>query len=185
MKEIFTALSKAQGEFPNIKLNASVTVETVKGGSYKFDYSTMGNIIQTVKPILAKYELGTYQSIEENCMVTRITHSSGDVLVSTVPMPTLPEEPQKRGSIISYMRRYGKCLALDIVGEDDDDANIAEGNYMNKTTKDDYFVSEKTGGVRYKGEWFNNQEADLMQEAKKLGKDLDKAVEYIKSNRKS
>ena len=184
MKEIYTAFSKAQGEFPNIQLNASVTVKTTTGGNYKFDYSTMGNIIQTVKPILAKYELATYQSIEENCMVTRIVHSSGQELLSKAPMPTLPEEPQKRGSIISYMRRYSKCLALDIVGEDDDDANIAEGNEMNKTTKDDYFVSEKTGGVRWKGEWFNNQEADLMQEAKKQGKDLDKAAEYIKSNRK-
>lgn len=181
MKEIYTALAKAQGELTNIELNSSVTVKTNQGSSYKFEYATLGQIMNAIRPILSKHELATYQSIEDNCMVTRILHSSGQELLAKCPMPTLPEEPQKRGSVITYFRRYSLVTALGLVAEDDDDANVAEGNHVERTTKpvSEFFVAS-TGGVRYKGEWFNGQAADLLRKAKEEGKDLDKVVEYIK-----
>jgi hypothetical protein len=141
MKNIYLALSKFQAKVKNIELNSSVQVKTTTGGSYKFDYATLGQIWNDIRPLLGEFELFVTQSITEGHMVTKITHSSGEELISTLPLPPIPTKPQEIGSVITYFRRYGLVTALGLVAEDDDDANVAEGNEVQKVAKNYPFAT--------------------------------------------
>lgn len=146
MKELFTALAKFQGELLNIELNSSVKVATKSGGSYSFEYATLGQILNTIRPLLSKHELSFTQVMDSHAMRTFIRHSSGREIVSEVKIPSLTSinkdglevsmTAQEIGSVITYFRRYGLVTALGLVAEDDDDGNIATGNTVeSKVTK--------------------------------------------------
>jgi len=130
---LYTALAAAQGAMPQPNKDREVTVAMRKadgspGGNYKFKYATLENCISTVRPHLAANGLGFVQFIAPGEMVTRIFHSSGEFLDCAIPMPNLPNKPQEAGSLISYFKRYSLCTALGITADEDDDANIAQGN---------------------------------------------------------
>ena len=130
---LYTALSAAQGAMPQPNKDREVTVAMRKadgspGGNYKFKYATLENCISTVRPHLAANGLGFVQFIAPGEMVTRIFHASGEFLDCAIPMPNLPNKPQEAGSLISYFKRYSLCTALGITADEDDDANIAQGN---------------------------------------------------------
>jgi hypothetical protein len=197
MKNIYLALSKAQAEIQNIAFDSSVQVKTNTGGSYSFEYATLGQIMSQIRPILAKYELAIYQTIEENKMMTVITHSSGEQILSRLPMPTLPPEPQKCGSIISYFRRYGLNTALNLVSEEDDDGNVAEGNQVKKTNKPNstykkYKVGLFTGtkndkqyfGYREDGGgvmWLDGHTYDHLKAKQEKGLSIEEDLKYLNS----
>lgn len=130
---LYTALAAAQGAMPQPNKDREVTVAMRKadgtpGGNYKFKYATLENCISTVRPHLAANGLGFVQFITPGEMVTRIFHASGEFLDCAIPMPNLPNKPQEAGSLISYFKRYSLCTALGITADEDDDANIAQGN---------------------------------------------------------
>ena len=130
---LYTALAAAQGAMPQPNKDREVTVAMRKadgspGGNYKFKYATLENCISTVRPHLAANGLGFVQFIAPGEMVTRIFHASGEFLDCAIPMPNLPNKPQEAGSLISYFKRYSLCTALGITADEDDDANIAQGN---------------------------------------------------------
>jgi len=130
---LYTALATAQGAMPQPNKDREVTVAMRKadgtpGGNYKFKYATLENCISTVRPHLAANGLGFVQFIAPGEMVTRIFHASGEFLDCAIPMPNLPNKPQEAGSLISYFKRYSLCTALGITADEDDDANIAQGN---------------------------------------------------------
>jgi len=58
---------------------------------------------------------------------TNIIHISGKVVCDGgIPLVSKDaNDPQKLGGSITYARRYGMCALLGIVGDDDDDANLA------------------------------------------------------------
>lgn len=138
INEIATALAKVK--FGPIKKTKSVRVQTRTGGSYTFDYSPLEEIMGAIRQPLADQGLTLTQSInpEATQCLTTLMHSSGQSMVSSVPM-TQPvaydskgerRQPtnQEWGSAISYSRRYGITLILALSPDDDDDANIADGN---------------------------------------------------------
>lgn len=49
-----------------------------------------------------------------------------------IPFPQT-SKAQELGSAITYCRRYGLCLLFNLVGEDDDDGNAAQGKPSKKT----------------------------------------------------
>ena len=130
MKELYAALSKAQGEFKSIPKNKEVVKtgvsKTGKSFQYSYRYADLDSIIASVRPILAKHGLLVTQGIsqdERNCCITSIGHESGQTLLSSCPILLDPTDMQKLGGAITYAKRYGLSLALGISTDDDLDAN--------------------------------------------------------------
>lgn len=146
IQSIAKALGAFQSELPTINLDREVEVKTKTGGSYKFRYATYRNIVETVKPLLAKHHLSFTHLVEpDGSVTTMLLHESGEFLTSTLTIKG-EQTAQGIGSCITYAKRYSLSSLLGVVADDDDDGNIAEGNsfktaddnrkWLNKGTKD-------------------------------------------------
>lgn len=120
--ELAKALNKAQAEFDPAPVNSS-------NPHLRNKYADLGSIIETAKPVLAKYGLSVSQMVfgegSEIGITNLLMHVSGEWLESSVTLPVSEEKgikpSQVAGSIISYLRRYSLAAMLGIyVGGDDD-----------------------------------------------------------------
>ena len=127
-KTLYAALAKAQAKITAPTKNREVEVRMKSGGKYKFKYATMDHLIEHVRDALTSNGLWFIQRMEDGQMVTRITHESGEFIDCGIPMPNLPNAPQEAGSIITYYKRYAFTIAFGLASDEDDDANVAEGN---------------------------------------------------------
>lgn len=130
--KVAVALSKTQAALPKIVRNKTVKVRS-GGGSYDFTYASLDNILESVKPHLAKNGLSLAQSmitLTENyhVLVTRLLHESGQWIEVEVPAKIVAPGMQPVGSAITFARRYGISAVLALVTDDDDDANSADRN---------------------------------------------------------
>jgi hypothetical protein len=144
MKQLFEALSKAQGEFKSIPKNKEVRKQGVsKSGKpyeYSYFYADLESIIAHIRPILAKHGLTFNQTINRSTgeLVTNIGHLSGEAVSSSCPVILDQNDPQKMGGGITYSKRYGLSLALGISTDDDLDGNELtdeEHKVTNRETK--------------------------------------------------
>lgn len=118
------ALSAAQGEMPPVKFNAT-------NPFLKNKYADLGAIIETAKPILAKWGLSvsqlTFSEGEQVGIETVLMHKSGEWLSSSMSMATEAEKgksaAQVAGSIITYLRRYSLAAILGMYADEDGDGN--------------------------------------------------------------
>ena len=122
IKEIATALSKAQGEFQNTKKEK---VNPFFGKKY----ADLAALWDTCRPVLSKHGLSLLQGVSSN---------ENNVTITTLLMPP-PREwieselglhadqptPQKMGSAITYGRRYSLSAMLGLAADEDDDGNEA------------------------------------------------------------
>lgn len=119
IKEIATALSKFQQEVKSIKKDAV-------NPFFKSKYATLDNILDEIKPLLAKNGLAFTQfPAGENELVTILMHTSGEYLEASVKMNPKDNTPQGQGGAITYMRRYALSAVLGLATDDDDDGNRA------------------------------------------------------------
>lgn len=125
---LFAAMAKAQAKLTAPSKNREVSVKMQNGGTYKFKYATLDHLIEHVRGPLTENGLWFVQMTQPGEMVTRIVHESGEFVDSAVPMPNLPNKPQEAGSVLTYFRRYSLSVALGLASDEDDDANVAEGN---------------------------------------------------------
>jgi hypothetical protein len=131
IKEIAVALCKFQAEVKNPSNNATNPM-------YKSKYSTLDNVINTVKPVLSKFGLSYIQSpsTSEDGLhmgtTTLLMHESGEWIESdpvVLPAYKLGKDgvkiydAQAAGIAITYGRRYSLSSLLGVSSEDDDDAN--------------------------------------------------------------
>ena len=121
--EVFSALVKARAELTNPKLDAEVTL--TKGG-LKAKYASLHNIIETVTPVLTKFELMASQELATQVdgsvgVLTTIIHSSGQfVEFGPFFLPTQNTDPKTYGAAATYARRYHLPAVLGLVGQEDD-----------------------------------------------------------------
>lgn len=128
INDIATALCQFQADCPALELDREVEVKTKSGGTYRFKYSTLLNIVETTRPILHANGLSVTQLPNIDGSVTTILlHKSGQFLSSTLHIKG-GNTPQEMGSIITYTKRYALASMLGLVSEEDDDANIGSGN---------------------------------------------------------
>ena len=131
--ELIGALSKAQAEFKPIEKNRTVDVMTRTGGTYRFRYATLDTILEAVRKPLADHGLAITQLITLRngipILQTLLLHQSGQ-WVSSEAQIIHTGANQEFGSALSYMRRYAISAILNIASQEDDDANIAEGNHI-------------------------------------------------------
>lgn len=120
--ESITALSKAL-------LSFHIKVETVKKDAtnpfFKSKYASLSNILDAINIPLAESNLTFSQfPTGENGLTTIIIHTeSGEFMQSEYSMRAVKDDPQGRGSVITYQRRYALSSILGLNIDDDDDAN--------------------------------------------------------------
>jgi hypothetical protein len=101
-----------------------------KNPHFKSKYASLSEVIDTVRPVLAKHglaviQLPAFRTDIGHVLCTRIVHESGEWIEDEMRLNPIKDDPQGLGSSITYAKRYslpGVCL---IASEDDDDANAA------------------------------------------------------------
>lgn len=127
------SLAKFQGEMTNPKNSAD-------NPFFKSRYAPLSEVINTIRPILAKHGLSVLQAPSGDgasiTITTLLMHSSGEWLEPD-PLTLRADKPtaQGAGSAITYGRRYGLSAILGIASEEDDDGNSATGNNNKTATK--------------------------------------------------
>lgn len=129
LKNIATALSQAQAEFPKIKRSKTVNVKTKEGYTYQFSYAPLEELRTLTKEVLSKNDLSVIQSEEEGYLISTLYHSSGEFISTRVRLVFNQGSSQAYGSALTYARRYGYATLLGLASEDDDDGNISCGNF--------------------------------------------------------
>lgn len=93
---------------------------------FKSKYFDINQLLEHVEPILQKHELLLLQPILNNKQQTIIVDiESGEKEVSEIELTNITD-PQKRGSEITYYRRYTAQSLLGLQAEDDDANNASK-----------------------------------------------------------
>ena len=142
MKQIATALLKAQSEMSNPKKGAT-------NPFFKSKYADLNAIREAVIPTLNENGISVLQPIVhedgKNFVKTILLHESGELLESlTEIVYNKQNDAQAQGSGISYARRYS-LQSFVCVGADDDDANKAVETSKQKATTE-ILKKAKDGG---------------------------------------
>lgn len=122
MKEIASALVKAQSEMGNAKKDNV-------NPFFKNKYADLNSVREAVLPLLNANGITVLQPIVhmdgKNFVKTVLLHTSGECLESfTEIIYAKSNDAQAQGSGITYARRYG-LQSMVCVGADDDDGNAA------------------------------------------------------------
>lgn len=130
MKQIATALLKAQSEMSNPKKGAT-------NPFFKSKYADLNAIREAVIPTLNGNGISVLQPIVHvdghNFVKTILLHESGELMESlTEIIYNKQNDAQAQGSGISYARRYA-LQSFVCVGADDDDGNKAVQQKPNAT----------------------------------------------------
>lgn len=122
IKDLATALSKAQNEFKPI-------FKTSSNPFYKSSYAALDEVISCTQKALSKNGLAVIQGNEATesgvVITTLLAHTSGQWVESKLTMTPTKNDPQGIGSAITYGRRYALSAILGVASEEDDDANSA------------------------------------------------------------
>lgn len=121
MKELLTALVKAKQTFAPVEKDKT-------NPFHKSKYASLDSVLAAVEPALHANGLVLCHTVEDSHLVTRLYHTSGQLLESQLPIPTGLTDPQKLGSIITYYRRYAVCSLLSVTADEDDDGHTAKPN---------------------------------------------------------
>lgn len=89
--------------------------------SRNYEYADLAACYEVAKPALFAEGLIVLQPVHEGWVHTILVHSpSGEMLDTRIQIPDV-SDMQRLGSAITYLRRYGFCAMLSIVGQADDD----------------------------------------------------------------
>jgi hypothetical protein len=141
MKQIATALLKAQSEMSNPKKGST-------NPFFKSKYADLNSIREAVIPILNANGISVLQPIvhvdNKNFVKTILLHESGELMESlTEIIYNKVNDAQAQGSGISYARRYS-LQSFVCVGADDDDGQKTVQPKPNATTE--ILIKAKQGG---------------------------------------
>lgn len=123
-------------------LTFHVKVETIKKDAanpfFKSKYASLSNILDGINQPLIESGMSFVQFPNgENGLITLLMHGeSGEFIQCEYSMTPIKNDPQSRGSSITYQRRYAlsSILGLNIDDDDDDDGNAATKQPSKPTT---------------------------------------------------
>lgn len=115
--KIASALSKAQGMMGGAK-------KDTKNEFFKSSYASLASVFDAIRQPFSENNLAVTQVVNilddgKQVLCTRLLHSSGEFIESKMLLPPEPN-PQKLGSLITYLRRYSLMSIAGIPSEDDD-----------------------------------------------------------------
>ena len=125
--DVFTTsedTTKIVGALLAFNKEMGVVGKTSKNPFFKSNYADLPTILKATKEPLEKAELSiTHFPVGDNRLITRLSHSSGQFYQSMNYMKSVKDDPQARGSVITYMMRYAVGAVLGLSIDKDDDAN--------------------------------------------------------------
>lgn len=173
MKELATALAKAQSEFTTVPQSGF-------NPHFKNKFSTLEDCINMTRPILARHGLAISQMPNtldgQYVLTTILMHESGESIVSNQPVVSMKNDPQSLGSALSYCRRYSLTGVLSLAsGDFEDDGNAATAPAKPtpakaKATKNQS-IAERVNAAQHVGELMS-----LFEEVKGQINEGDKAL---------
>lgn len=117
LNELFTALSKAQGQI-------SSAIKDAKNPFFKSSYTTLDACWECARKPLSENGLSIVQTFvevgEKMYLQTILGHLSGQYISSKALIHLPKHDPQTFGSVVSYLRRYSLCSIVGITSSDDD-----------------------------------------------------------------
>lgn len=133
--KLAAALAKAQGAFRPIEKNRSVAISMKSGGSYKFRYADLEELIAATREHLTANGLSIVQLIAGVQLRTVLMHESGEELISEMPLGAAGGDDIKTfGAKVSYLRRYAYQSLLCLAADDDiDEDGEGAGDTTQKT----------------------------------------------------
>jgi len=122
LNELFAALAKAQSEMQVAELSKV-------NPHFKSKYADLESIIKASRPALVKNGLCVIQQMETvadaSYFVTKICHTSGQWMSSTLKISPTRTDIQSLGSYLTYLRRYMYASLVGVVSGEDDDGEVA------------------------------------------------------------
>jgi uncharacterized protein YbjQ (UPF0145 family) len=161
MKNLISALIKAQAEFPSV-------VKDATNPHFKNRYASLETVLDTISPILRKHGMVMIQTFEGDELRTTLYHESGEMITGHQKLLMAKADAQGFASSSSYARRYGALAIVGICSTDDDD-----GNQASKPTSTSASSTKPETGARevpVSAEFIAAPKA-LRDEAIKLGND--------------
>jgi hypothetical protein len=137
IKQLTQALITFQVKVDTIRKDA-------KNPFFKSSYASLANILDSIKEPLIECGLAITQfPYGENGLMTILMHESGEWIGFQYQMRPAKDDPQGRGSCLTYMRRYSISSVLCLNIDEDDDGNLAthgtstpeEKPWLNKGTE--------------------------------------------------
>jgi hypothetical protein len=123
--KLATALAAAQ-----LKYEPLVARQVADAEKYKYTYADLAAVLAAIQPALATQGIAIVQGVSMQrpqgssglivLVETRLLHASGEWIATTLKLPSGEVAPQKVGSLVSYLRRYGLLAMAGVAAEDDD-----------------------------------------------------------------
>lgn len=156
ISENINELAKALAQFQEEIRNPN---NTATNPQFRSKYAPLEVVINTIKPVLAKYKLSFIQSTgsegENISVTTLLMHESGQWIESDplfLPAHQIKKGGEKdfnaqgAGSSLTYARRYSLSAMLGLSSEDDDDGNGNSQGYKDSSSNPPKTSSQPTGG---------------------------------------
>lgn len=159
-----------------------VKVESVKKDAnnpfFKSKYASLSNILDVVNDPLNESGLTFCQfPTDTNGLTTILMHSeTGEYIQATYEMTPTKNDPQGRGSAITYQRRYALAAILGLNIDEDDDGNAASTPPANKTSQN--VISSNNDDNKA---WLNKTTADKIT----LTKEWLQVVDALKNGKRT
>lgn len=119
VKNITAALVQAHSELHNVGKNST-------NPFFKSGYANLETVIDATKSILLKNNIIVVQGMDNDCLVTRLQHESGEYFESNTKLMLSKDDMQALGSAITYARRADLKSMLNIAETDDDGQKTAD-----------------------------------------------------------
>lgn len=120
--ELFRALARARGEFPEIERKRTARVRLKTGDSYSYTYADLSDVFAAINPVLSAYGLNIFQWPEGETLYTEITHESGLSKIAEWPIKAMParslQDAQSYQSAVQVAKRYALTALLGIATEE-------------------------------------------------------------------
>ena len=119
LKELFTALAKAQAEMRIAGLSS-------ENPYFKSRYADLADIVRASRPALTKYGLSVIHQILPNddgasVLHCILCHSSGQFMRTSMRILPVKNDIQSLGSCITYLKRYTYAAICGVISSGDDD----------------------------------------------------------------
>ena len=144
-----------------------------KNPFFKSSYASLSNILDSINDPLIESGLSIVQfPTGANGLTSILMHDSGEWIRYEYEMKPVKDDPQGRGSCLTYQRRYALAAILSLNIDEDDDANMA--------------THGKQSPADNNKPWLNRQSVEYLAAVKKLSAKettIDKILQHYRLSR--
>lgn len=198
INELAKALAKAQAEIANAHKDK-------KNPFFKSTYADLASVWDAIRAPMTKNGLSIVQTPIDGLngpvgLTTILMHESGQYIESTFYMKPVKDDPQGRGSCITYMRRYALQAIMGVCPADDDGNGASQPKQgMQVSTQGAQLPPAEKGpseaqlkrlfAIKSQNDWNDNQvKAHMLANFNKTSskdltwKEYDSICKYIEAN---